>query len=89
MANIDELMTHWFEDTLIALVRNPILQWDVNCIALALPPPSILLSTGSREVLSKLVETTCHNAVGGVERLLDTIPVMAVNVDVEHARVYP
>ena len=36
------------------------------------------------EVLSVLVEANSHDAVGGVERLLDAVTVVHVNVDVQH-----
>ena len=43
--------------------------------------------SSSREELSVLVERAGHHAVGRVERLLDSVTVMHVNVDVEDARV--
>ena len=42
---------------------------------------------GPWKILSKLVETTGKNAICRVESLLDTIPVVAVDINVENARI--
>jgi hypothetical protein len=38
-------------------------------------------------VLTILVEATCHDTVCCVERLLDTVTVVDVDVDIQHTRV--
>lgn len=73
------------EHTLEALVRNPILQGDVDRVPLALSTPSIFLGSCSGEIFSELVETACHDAVGGVKCFFDSISVVTVDVDVEYA----
>lgn len=40
-----------------------------------------------REIIPKLVKTTGHDPVRGVERLLDAIAVVDIDIDVEHSRV--
>lgn len=44
---------------------------------------------GAREVLAELVERDAHHAIRGVESLLNTIAVVDINVDVQHALVVP
>jgi hypothetical protein len=41
----------------------------------------------SREVISKLVETRRHHPVRRVERFFHPVPVMNVDIDVEHSGV--
>ncbi len=76
--------THRPEDTLERLVRNPILQRHIDRIALALPAPFVLLRSRAGKVLPELVEAARHDAVRGVERLLDAVAMMAVDVYVQH-----
>lgn len=45
-------------------------------------PPSYPQFSRPGEVLSVFVETDRHHSVGGIESLLHTIPVMAVDVDI-------
>ena len=75
------------EDALVRVVRDAVLKRDVHRVALALSVPPIILGTRARKVLPELVEGARHDAVRGVERLLDAVAVVAVDVDVEDARV--
>ena len=48
-----------------------------------------MLRTRPGEVFAKLVEGARHDTVCGVEGFLNSIPVVAVDVDVQHARDVP
>ena len=45
--------------------------------------------SGAREVLAELVEGARHDPVRRVKRLLHAVPVVDVNVDVQHSLVVP
>jgi hypothetical protein len=45
--------------------------------------------SSSREELSVLVETSSHDPIRGIKRLLNTVAMVHVNVDVENSRVIP
>jgi hypothetical protein len=43
------------------------------------------LCPGPREIFSEFVETAGHNAISSVERFFHSIPMVAVNVDIQNA----
>jgi hypothetical protein len=43
----------------------------------------------ARKILAELVERDAHDAVGGIEGLLDAIAVVNVDVDVQNALMVP
>lgn len=77
--------TYWFEHALEALVRNSILQRHIHSVTFPLSTSSVFLRSRSGEILPELMEATRHNAVGGVECFFNSISVVTVDVDVEHA----
>lgn len=79
-------LAHRLEDAPERLIRDPVLERDVHRVALPFPPPPILQRSCPGKELAVLVERARHDAVGRVEGLLHAVAVMAVNVDVEHAR---
>lgn len=81
--------THRPEHPAIALIVNPILQREVNRIALASALALVAERARARKVVAKLMEARRHHPIGGVEGLLDTIAMVHVNVDVEDAGVMP
>ena len=54
---------------------------------LSLSDTSVPELSGSREELSVLVQGDGHDPVGCVERLLDSVTVMDIDVDVQHSLV--
>lgn len=80
--------TYWFKDTLERLVRYAIFERDIDGVSLANASTSIVLGPGAGKVVAIFVKAARHDAICGVESLLDPIAVMAVDVDVENAWVY-
>jgi hypothetical protein len=76
-----------FKYTLVGLVRDPVFQRDIDRVVFPLSPSFIVLRTGSWEEISILVNAAGHNAVSRVKRFFDAITMMAINVDIEHARI--
>ena len=66
------------------IVIETIFQWDVDSVSYPLSPPSVLLCPSSREVFPEFMEATSHDTVSCVERFLNTVPVVAVDVNVQH-----
>ena len=82
-----DAVDHRLEDALVAVVVDAVAEREVNGVVLSVAHADIPKFAGAREVLSVLVERDCHDAVGAVEGFFDTITVVHINVDVEHARV--
>lgn len=80
------MSTHRLEYASEGFVGDTILEWNVYCIALPSTPPSIVQRTRSGEVLAELVERASHDPIRRVKCFFDTITVVTVNVNVEHAR---
>jgi hypothetical protein len=55
------------------------------CIMAVLQKTAYTQVTCSREVFAKLVEGDGHDAVGGVECLLNAVSVMNINVNIQNA----
>jgi hypothetical protein len=75
---------HGFEDSFVGLVVDTIAEGEVDCVVLALTDADVTKLASPREVLAVLVERDRHDAISGVERLLDSITVMNIDVDVEN-----
>ena len=48
------------------------------------PTSSVLLGARSWEIFSVFVKADCHNAIGSVKGLFNTISMMTIDVDVEY-----
>lgn len=70
-------------------VANTIAKGHVDRVALALLDANVAYVTRSGEKVTKLVERSGHDSVGGVEGLLNTVSVVDVNVNVEDTKVDP
>jgi len=75
------------EDGAEGFVVHAIVEGEVDGIILPLGVANIEDVAGAGEILTELVEADGHDAVGGVEGLLDAVAVVDVNVDVEDALV--
>ena len=60
---------------------------EVEGVVLAAAGPDVAEVAGAGEVFSVLVEADGHHPVRGVERLLDPVTVVNVDIDVEHSLV--
>lgn len=113
-----------FEELLVGLIVDAVVQGDVERVVLARQVPDVLQMPRAWEIIPKLVEghlrhspalsqpasrpgasrvqgcctnwrisppgasfTHRHHAISGIERLLHAVPVVDVNVEVEHAAV--
>lgn len=79
--------THGFKHALEFLVLDSILQRDVDGIAFPSTPPSVILRSRPRKILTKLVKAARHDAVSSIKCLLHSVTMMAVDVDIQYARV--
>lgn len=80
------MQTHRSEDITIALIVYAILERKVYCVTFAYTLASVIQCSGPREEVAKLVKRRGHDPIRRVERLLDSITVMNVDVDIQHAR---
>mmetsp|Transcript_8360 Transcript_8360/g.19617 ORF Transcript_8360/g.19617 Transcript_8360/m.19617 type:complete len:269 (-) Transcript_8360:28-834(-) len=73
---------------MIRCVVHAIIQGEVNGEVFPLCVADIKDISCPGEVLSKLVEGHCHHAISGIERLLDSVSVVYVNINVEDPFVF-
>src|SRR6266403_268810 len=86
----DSVTDNSFEHCQVHVVVDAVLQGYVETKVLSQPGAIIVqLSRSWEKVASILVKRDSHDAVRMVERELDTIAMMDVDVDVQHARVVP
>lgn len=76
--------THRIKHRLKCFVRNPVSKRNINRIAFTLAASPVFLRSSPREVLAELVEAARHDAIRRVERFLNTVSMMAVDVDVKY-----
>jgi hypothetical protein len=72
------------KDALVGDIVNTITERKVDSIVFSLANANIAELSGSREVLSVLMEGYGHHSVGGIERLLNTIAVMDIDIDIKN-----
>ena len=75
------------EDGAVRGVIDAFLEREVDAVVLAVLVPDVLDVAGAREEVAELMEGARHDAVGHIERLLHAVPVVDVDVDVDHALV--
>lgn len=75
-------MTYRIVQTFERLIVHPILQRHVYRVTFPLSMASIILCPRPWKEFAKFVEAACHNPVRRVERLLDAVTVMAIDVDI-------
>jgi hypothetical protein len=73
------------KDGLVSRIINTISKREVDSIVLASAYANIPKLTSTGEVLAVLVERDSHDPVGSIERFLNTIAVVNVNVNVENS----
>ena len=75
------------EDGAEGVVVHAVVEGEVDGVVLPVGVAHVEDVAGAREVFAELVEADGHDAVGGVEGLLDAVAVVDVDVDVEDALV--
>ena len=75
------------EDGAEGVVVHAVVEGEVDGVVLSVGVANVEDVAGTREVFAELVEADGHDAVGGVEGLLDAVAVVDVDVDVEDALV--
>lgn len=78
-------LDHRLEDTLVRDIVDAVTKWEIDSIVFALSHTDVTELTGTREILSILVERHSHDTVCSVKCLLDTIAMVDINIDVENA----
>lgn len=81
--------THRFEHAPVVLVVDAVPQRNVDSVVAALAIADVFEVSRSGEKLAVLVKRGRHDTIGRVERLLDSVSVVDVDVDVEDSRVIP
>jgi hypothetical protein len=74
-----------FEDVLVGLVRDAVAEREVDGIVLASSNANVAKLAGAGEVLAVLVKRDRHDTIGGVKSFLDTVTMVHVDIDVQHA----
>lgn len=82
-------LNHRLEYGLVGLVGNAVSKREVDSVILSNANPNIPELASSREVLAILVEGDSHDSIRSVKRLLDTIAMVDVDIDVENALLVP
>lgn len=80
---------HRLKYRFVALIVDPVPQWHVDRISFAFSNTIVPHLSRPREELPILVETTSHDSIRQVKRLLDSISVVHVNVDIEDSLMIP
>lgn len=75
------------ENVPVGRICNAIAEGKVDRMVLAITHTNVAKLASTREILAVLVERASHDTVGGVERFLDTVTVMDVNIDVKNTLV--
>lgn len=75
----------WLEDSLVRSIINAIAERKVDRVMLSLANANVAKLSSTRKVFAILVERDCHDPISGIESFFDTIAMMNVDVDVEHA----
>ena len=76
-----------FEGHLVGHVVDTVVHWEVHRVVLASLRSDVLQTAGAREIVAILVERDGHNSIRGQKGFLDPVPMMTVDVDVEHSLV--
>ena len=87
LVGLHDFLHDGLEDGLVGVVVDAVADGEVDGVVLAAAGADVLEVAGAGEVLAVLVEGDGHDAVGGVEGLLDAVSVVDVDVDVEDALV--
>ena len=82
-------VTCWNVHTQKRLIRDSIPKRHIYRVSFAFAYAFVIETPASREKVTKTMQRASHDTVGGVECLLNAIPVMAINVDVENAGIGP
>lgn len=75
------------EDHLKGLIIESLIEWEVDGVVRAWIFADIIDMSCSREVVLEFVEGAGHDSVGQVERFFNSVAVVDVDVDVQHALV--
>ena len=75
--------------TFVAYVVYSIPQRKIEAVIFAPAGSNVPQVSSSGEVFPVLVEGDRHDPVGGVEGLLDAVPMVDVNINVQHPLVVP
>lgn len=78
-------MTYSFEQMIVCFVIDPSIQGHIQRIVLPISMADIFHITCPWEKVAILMKRDCHDSVRAIESLLDPIPMMHVNVNVENS----
>mmetsp|Transcript_26 Transcript_26/g.79 ORF Transcript_26/g.79 Transcript_26/m.79 type:complete len:230 (+) Transcript_26:441-1130(+) len=86
LEDLHDLVNHRLEDTYKLFVGDALLEWEVDRVALAFSRSNVANVTSFWEKVSVLVEAAGHYSIGCPKRVLNTVTVMNVDVNVENTR---
>lgn len=84
---LHDSLDDWLEDSFVGDVVDSVAQREVHGVVLAGTDTNVTQLARAREVFAVLVERNGHDAIGGVESLLNSVTVVDIYVDVENALV--
>jgi hypothetical protein len=82
---VHDILNDRLENRLVCDIVNAVTEWEVDGIILALANTNVTKLASAREIFSVFVKGDGHDSVGSVERFLNTVTMMNVNVDVENS----
>lgn len=79
---------HRFEELEESFIADSRFQRDVECVVLSIEFSNLIDPTSAwKEIIAILMKTNSHHSVAQIECLFDSIAMVDVNVEVEHARI--
>jgi hypothetical protein len=85
LVELHDVLDDGLKDGLVRLVVDAVAEREVDRVVLAAADADVAKLAGTGEVLAVLVEGDSHDAICGVESLLNAVAMMDIDVDVEDA----
>ena len=90
LVEVHDAFHHRFEELSVGVVFDPLPQGHIHRVPQPLPGPfTINMPRIRKEPISVLVKTQRHNPIRVIEGLLDPVPVMHINIHIQHPRIIP
>mmetsp|Transcript_6211 Transcript_6211/g.9327 ORF Transcript_6211/g.9327 Transcript_6211/m.9327 type:complete len:239 (-) Transcript_6211:474-1190(-) len=88
LKHLHNLIHHRFKYPFIRLIRHPTRQWSIDRKSRPLLGTRILNMPRPRKEIPILVQTKRHDPIRTIKCLLDSIPMMDININIQHSRMH-
>jgi hypothetical protein len=78
------LRNYRFKDTGVRFINDTSFQRNINRISFSLAVALVLLGSYAEEILTESLKAASHDAVSSMKNFVDTVTVVAVDIDVEN-----